>query len=187
MLTEYKLKSYADKYGTVENGGKTFYITQNPYISDDGSYYEALAIDADENEYLIQWDTTEDWRSRDIADQWDESEACDWDKFRVIDLTSNEYLEKMYEESRFNNSTPFDEMPIEDQAWDTLERCNMGWENSILEWDNMTREQIIDLLQEFSDHALQELEPLDFIPQRADALLYLLDQTKQELADNDQE
>ena len=51
----------------------------------------------------------------------------------------------------------------------------------------MTREQIIDLLQEFSDHALQELEPLDFIPQRADALLYLLDQTKQELADNDQE
>jgi hypothetical protein len=56
----------------------------------------------------------------------------------------------------------------------------MGWENSILEWDNMTREQIIDLLQEFSDHALQELEPLDFIPQRADALLYLLEQTKQE-------
>ena len=101
-------------------------------------------------------------------------------------LTDKE-LEKMYEEFQFDNRTPFDEMPIEDQAWDTLERCNMGWENSILEWDNMTREQIIDLLQEFSDHALQELEPLDFIPQRADALLYLLDQTKQELADNDQE
>jgi len=187
MLTEYKLKSYADKYGTVENGGKTFYITQNPYISDDGTYYEAHAIDADEYDYLIQWDTTEDWKSREIADQWDESEACDWNVFRVIDLTSNEYLEKMYEESRFNNSTPFDEMSIEDQAWDTLERCNMGWENSILEWDNMTREQIIDLLQEFSDHALQELEPLDFIPQRADALLYLLDQTKQELAEDEQE
>ena len=101
-------------------------------------------------------------------------------------LTDKE-LEKMYVESQFDSHAPFDEMSIEDQAWDTLERCNMWLENSILEWDNMTREQIIDLLQEFSDHALQELEPLDFIPQRADALLYLLDQTKQELADNDQE
>ena len=90
MLTENRLKSYADKYGTVENGGKTFYITQNPYISDDGTYYEAHAIDADEYDYLIQWDTTEDWKSREIADQWDESEACDWNVFRVIDLTSAE-------------------------------------------------------------------------------------------------
>ena len=95
-------------------------------------------------------------------------------------MFSDEELEKMYEEFQKDDLVPFDELSIENQAWDTLERCNMGWENSILEWDNMTREQIIDLLQEFSDHALQELEPLDFIPQRADALLYLLEQTKQE-------
>lgn len=186
MLTENRRKAFADKFGTVENGGKTFYITQNPYVSDDGLYYEARAIDADEYDYLIQWDTTEDWKSRDIADQWDESEACDWNVFRVIDLTSNEYLEKMYEEFRFDGRTPFDEMPIEDQAWDTLERCNMGWNYAILEWDNMTREEIIAFLQEYSDNALQE-EPLDFIPQRADALLYLLDKTKQELAEDEQE
>ena len=100
-------------------------------------------------------------------------------------LTDKE-LEKMYEEFQFDNRTPFDEMPIEDQAWDTLERCNMGWHNAILEWDNMTREEIIGFLQEYSDNALQE-EPLDFIPQRADALLYLLDKTKQELAEDEQE
>ena len=57
---------------------------------------------------------------------------------------------------------------------------------AILEWDNMTREEIIAFLQEYSDNALQE-EPLDFIPQRADALLYLLDKTKQELAEDEQE
>ena len=86
MLTENRLKSYADKYGTVEKDGKKYYITQNPYVSDDGLYYEARAIDADEYNYLIQWDTTEDWKSRDIADQWDESEACDWGKFEVFEL-----------------------------------------------------------------------------------------------------
>jgi hypothetical protein len=101
-------------------------------------------------------------------------------------LTDKE-LEKMYVESQFDSHAPFDEMSIEDQAWDTLERCNMGWHNAILEWDNMTREEIISFLQEYSNNALQELEPLDFIPERADALLYLLNQTKQELEDENLE
>ena len=91
MLTENRRKAFADKFGTVEKDRKTFYITQLAYISDDGSYYEALAIDADENEYLIQWDTTEDWKSREIADQWDESEACDWENFRIVDLKTNRW------------------------------------------------------------------------------------------------
>lgn len=96
-------------------------------------------------------------------------------------------LEKMYEEFQKDELVPFDELSIENQAWDTLQRCNMGWHNAILEWDNMTREEIIAFLQEYSDNALQELEPLDFIPERADALLYLLNQTKQELEDENLE
>jgi len=101
-------------------------------------------------------------------------------------MFTNEELEKMYEEFQKDDSVPFDELSIEDQAWNTLQRCNMLWHNAILEWDNMTREEIIAFLQEYSDNALQE-EPLDFIPQRADALLYLLDKTKQELAEDEQE
>ena len=63
----------SDNHGTVTHNGKTFTLTQDAYITSNGSrdYYRAHAVDANQNEYYILWDIID-------ADCDDESNACDW-------------------------------------------------------------------------------------------------------------
>lgn len=60
---------------TVTHNSKTYTLTQDAYITGNGSrdYYRAHAVDADNNEYYIIWDIVD-------AESDDESNACDWKK-----------------------------------------------------------------------------------------------------------
>ena len=53
-------------------------LTQEPYLTGttDKPYYEAHAVDADENHYIVRWDILGDY---DPADG-DEGLACEWGK-----------------------------------------------------------------------------------------------------------
>ena len=79
-------------YGTVEFEGKTYTLTQDAYAENYGTdgavRYYAAAVDADGNEYLVTWETTEQWDE--AQEEYketsevngyieDESNACDWD------------------------------------------------------------------------------------------------------------
>lgn len=83
-------------YGTIEFEGKTYTLTQEPYINgtyDEEPFYLANAIDDEENEYEVEWeinDSTRDAyeeikRQRENGETpnyslvQDESDACDWD------------------------------------------------------------------------------------------------------------
>lgn len=71
-------------YGTVDHQGRLLTIMQNPYASSDigtEDYYEALAIDDQENEYLVYWKVLD---HEEIPE--DESEMCDWEKYEVKKL-----------------------------------------------------------------------------------------------------
>lgn len=57
----------------IEVEGREYRTTQDPYINDDGSQYQAHAVDVDNNEYIIVWEVTN-------AETEDESEACNWDE-----------------------------------------------------------------------------------------------------------
>lgn len=82
---------YAAKFGAVEHNGLTLALTQQAYVSnygtDGGVRYYAAAVDAEGNEYRVEWDTTPAWDEADEAAQNgddngycdDESNACDWD------------------------------------------------------------------------------------------------------------
>ena len=52
-------------FGTVEVEGKTYWLTQMAYMNNYGTdgavRYYANAIDEDENEYKVAWDTTQTW------------------------------------------------------------------------------------------------------------------------------
>lgn len=74
----------------------------------------------------------------------------------------------------------FDEMNKFEKAYNTLECCGIYGKDDILLWDNMSRDEIISFLQEYSDNALQEC-PLDHISERADIILDLLDERKTEI------
>ena len=81
----------AAKYGTVEHNGTVLALTQQAYAenhgTDGGVRYYAAAIDAEGNEYRVEWDTTAAWDAITKA-YWadpenaptpdDESLACDW-------------------------------------------------------------------------------------------------------------
>ena len=70
-----------DQYGEVEFKGLKLVLKQHPYIDQD-SYgavvYRARATNAAGDHYELEWDITD-------PNSEDESEACDWDVFRVID------------------------------------------------------------------------------------------------------
>lgn len=53
-------------------GGQEFRTIQDPYVSDDGSQYKALAVDALDNEHIVCWQVIDSGAT-------DESESCDWD------------------------------------------------------------------------------------------------------------
>jgi len=79
------IKELENKFGSFVKDEKRYYITQEPYVVGDGTFYEANAIDVDGNDYMLRWRTTEEWQSRNISEQEDESEACNWDVFEVIE------------------------------------------------------------------------------------------------------
>lgn len=58
---------------TITFKSKKLTLTQDAYITSNGVYncYEALAVDADGNDYKVIWDILD-------AQCDDESNACDW-------------------------------------------------------------------------------------------------------------
>ena len=77
---------YKAKYGEITSGGKAYALRQDAYPAVgsfdtgdgryDGNWYEAGAVDADDNKYTIYW-TRVNWD--DINESQDEGNACDWD------------------------------------------------------------------------------------------------------------
>jgi len=68
-----------NKFGTVEYNGKTLWLTQQAYITNNpynlqAVMYEALAVDEGDNEYMVRWLPRQDWLAE------DEESACNWDK-----------------------------------------------------------------------------------------------------------
>lgn len=66
------------KFGTVQHNGKTLNLTQQAFLTCDGSntgerYYSAGAVDADGTEYRVRWEIYEGFAGD------DEGDACDWD------------------------------------------------------------------------------------------------------------
>ena len=65
--------------GQAFYNGKTYILSQAPYISDCGEYYQANALEnGDENmpTVTLYWSITN-------ADHEDESMACSWNEFEV--------------------------------------------------------------------------------------------------------
>lgn len=58
----------------VISGGKELRTTQDPYVIDNGETYRAMAIDQENNPYMIEWEVNHP----DFENLEDESEACDW-------------------------------------------------------------------------------------------------------------
>lgn len=63
---------------------KTLTQTQEAYLAGTlgDPYYEAAAIDADDNDYLVKWSIT----NVDLDNETDESNMCDWTKYTVTAL-----------------------------------------------------------------------------------------------------
>ncbi len=74
---EFDTEELEERHGTLEFEGRMLYPVQSPYV-DTETTYEATAIDEDGNTYLVTWDTLDSW------DGIDESDACYWDKYRVV-------------------------------------------------------------------------------------------------------
>ena len=69
------------KYGSVMFKGKEYVLTQQAFpekYRDMVRYYDH-AKDRLGNDYLIGWDTTDEYDARDDSDKLDESDACDWE------------------------------------------------------------------------------------------------------------
>ena len=66
---------------TITYNDKELTLDGDAHISDDSKTYQALACDNQGNSYLVVWDVT----INDIDKSEDESNACDWDDFRVVE------------------------------------------------------------------------------------------------------
>ena len=82
--TERLYGEYERENGLSIQDGKTYWLTQPAYAIGDGTHYEAKAVDLEGNEYLLTWETTEEWDEREDCDKGDESEACDWNALCLI-------------------------------------------------------------------------------------------------------
>jgi len=67
---------------TYNYNGKIITLTQEPYIANDNAHYEASAVDADDDIYMVRWDIILD--AEDAADCTDESNMCAWDNPSAI-------------------------------------------------------------------------------------------------------
>jgi hypothetical protein len=72
---DYELDELADN-GDVWYNGMRLYLLRPAYVSEDGDYYLAPAIDAEGNRYRVTWDVTN-------HDAENEDESCDWDIYEV--------------------------------------------------------------------------------------------------------
>jgi hypothetical protein len=57
-------------------------MSSQAQVCDDGNFYEAHALDEDENEYMIYWPVI----NHNYHDGGDESDACDWDDYEITKL-----------------------------------------------------------------------------------------------------
>jgi len=89
----------AQDHGTVEQGGTTYWLTQEAYPVNRGAEgriaYVATAIDADGGVYEVEWPTVEGWEEHRIDEGGicavdgcsgyceDESNACNWDVYTI--------------------------------------------------------------------------------------------------------
>lgn len=72
---------YFDQYGEVSHEGKKLVLTQYPYIEQNPNgeiVYRGCATNSAGDHYELEWDIVNESCE-------DESEACDWEDFRVID------------------------------------------------------------------------------------------------------
>lgn len=65
-------------FGTVKFEGKEYALTQQPYIdgpADGTPYYRAMAVDAEGNEYEVEWEVVEYWEKiedeQEMVEDWD--------------------------------------------------------------------------------------------------------------------
>lgn len=86
MSEEHDFEKYAATNGTFEFKGVQVAITQDAYYMGDGknSWYEAHAIDRNENWYLVKWDILDSYKQMTDDEQADEQAACDWENFSSI-------------------------------------------------------------------------------------------------------
>lgn len=83
-LTEYynQILEEEKKMNTITFESKEYTLTQEAYMAGthDAPHFEAHAVDADGNEYMVQWDVRDNWREMD-----DQSDMCDWDNPASVD------------------------------------------------------------------------------------------------------
>ena len=81
ICREHDFDKYAVTNGTFEFNDIQVAITQDPYYTGNngGDWYEAHAIDRDENWYLVKWDILDSYRRMTDDEQADEQNACDWE------------------------------------------------------------------------------------------------------------
>jgi hypothetical protein len=78
MTITYSANEFGDI--TLENG-VSISLTQQAYLAgtSENPQYQAAAVDADGNGYLVMWTPYGNFMEFD-----DESDCCDWDKYTVI-------------------------------------------------------------------------------------------------------
>jgi hypothetical protein len=85
-----KFENMIEEFGDVQNGDVQLALKQHPYVDlsyDDFERYDyfASAVDLEGNEYEVIWEI-KSCHYNDIDELQlpeDESEACDWTKYRV--------------------------------------------------------------------------------------------------------
>ncbi len=75
-----------NSFGDISYNGRTISLTQQAYLagSNEAPRYQASAVDADGNEYQVQWIPYDNYQDRMAED--DESACCDWDDYTVVAL-----------------------------------------------------------------------------------------------------
>ena len=93
-----ELKISSNQFGTVTFNGKEFNLTQDAYVVNYGTEgevrYEASAVDTDGNNYLVIWETTEEYnKSQRLHNLEDAFEAgkLDEEEIEEIEELQEEY------------------------------------------------------------------------------------------------
>jgi hypothetical protein len=74
-----------EMYGKYKKGDLQFYLQQEPYLEGpcgEDLYYKAWAVDSNGRDCAIRWECLCDEDGQ-MIDTGDESDACDWTKFKV--------------------------------------------------------------------------------------------------------
>lgn len=77
-----------EDFGTVAYKDMALKLVQQAHVADDGFKYQAIAVDDDEQEYLVTWPVKDFYLDSDeeFPLPEDESEACDWHVYTVRKL-----------------------------------------------------------------------------------------------------